>query len=360
MRGVGAGNYDRPYFARRATTEDIRQPHSIELQLLSELGLVGAALFALALAGLALGARRAIAAGRARRRRPHARRRVDRHPRRLAGAHQRGLDPPAARASPRSRSWPRSASCARPGAARARKRAGPRLRWLPALGVALFVTLAAVSLSRQALSEHFVSAARSALGAGSRHRACERPTGRCGSIRRRSGAYYAKAAALARFNEAGAAKAALREAARREPGDYVTWALLGDLAVRTGDFGRGAAPLRARPRAQPARSVAARARARPAKLRCQSPDLRDRDRSGILSACASLAWRGWPRSHRCCSRRPRSAQEDGVFIDPDSPSAKEYQHPARERAAPGRSGPGAERGDRAGRALVADSSAPGS
>src|SRR5215207_8679437 len=64
VRGVGAGNYDRPYFARRATTEDIRQPHSVELQLLSELGLVGAGLFALALAGIALGARRVIAAAR--------------------------------------------------------------------------------------------------------------------------------------------------------------------------------------------------------------------------------------------------------------------------------------------------------
>ena len=65
------------------------------------------------------------------------------------------------------------------------------------------------------------------------------------------GAYYAKAAALARFNEAGAAKAALREAARREPGDYVTWALLGDLAVRTGRHRRGASPLRRARRLNP-------------------------------------------------------------------------------------------------------------
>ena len=32
LRGVGAGNYDRTYFLERRTTEDIRQPHSIELQ----------------------------------------------------------------------------------------------------------------------------------------------------------------------------------------------------------------------------------------------------------------------------------------------------------------------------------------
>ena len=35
--GVGAGNYDRTYFLERRTTEDIRQPHSIELQTLGEL-----------------------------------------------------------------------------------------------------------------------------------------------------------------------------------------------------------------------------------------------------------------------------------------------------------------------------------
>ena len=64
VRGVGAGNYDRPYFAQRTTAEDIRQPHSIELQLLSELGLVGALLLASLLAGLALGAARLALAAR--------------------------------------------------------------------------------------------------------------------------------------------------------------------------------------------------------------------------------------------------------------------------------------------------------
>ena len=41
LRGEGAGNYDRVYFAERKTTEDIRQPHSLPLQTLAELGLVG-------------------------------------------------------------------------------------------------------------------------------------------------------------------------------------------------------------------------------------------------------------------------------------------------------------------------------
>jgi Flp pilus assembly protein TadD len=50
------------------------------------------------------------------------------------------------------------------------------------------------------------------------------------------GAYYVKAAALARFGEGDAARAVLREAAAKEPGEWVTWALLGDLAVRQGDI----------------------------------------------------------------------------------------------------------------------------
>ncbi|MDQ3678038.1 MAG: hypothetical protein M3401_14790, partial [Actinomycetota bacterium] len=47
-------------------------------------------------------------------------------------------------------------------------------------------------------------------------------------------AYYAKAAALARFGEGDAARAVLLDATRREPQNFVTWALLGDLSVRQG------------------------------------------------------------------------------------------------------------------------------
>ncbi len=47
VRGLGAGNYKLTYFRERRTTEDIRQPHSIELQVLAELGLVGMVALAL-------------------------------------------------------------------------------------------------------------------------------------------------------------------------------------------------------------------------------------------------------------------------------------------------------------------------
>ncbi len=54
--GVGAGNYPRSYYQQRATTEDIEQPHSVELQTLSELGLLGALLLACFIAGVGWGA----------------------------------------------------------------------------------------------------------------------------------------------------------------------------------------------------------------------------------------------------------------------------------------------------------------
>jgi len=41
-----------------------------------------------------------------------------------------------------------------------------------------------------------------------------------------------KAAALARFDEAAAAEATLVRALRREPGNFITWALLGDVSTR--------------------------------------------------------------------------------------------------------------------------------
>jgi UDP-GlcNAc:undecaprenyl-phosphate/decaprenyl-phosphate GlcNAc-1-phosphate transferase len=233
LHGVGAGNYDREYFAGRATDEDIRQPHSIGLQLLSELGLVGLALLLLALAGVALGAWRVIGAAR------------DAPGARTVAVACVGvlvawlvhtsvdwlhlLPGVTAIALVAAVCLVRGPDRATAGAARARR------SWIPVVGVALVIAFAALSLSRQALSGHFVSAARDAV-----------PVDPAAALREADralridpelmGAYYAKSAALARFDEPEAAKAALREAARREPRNFVTWALLGDLAVRTGDI----------------------------------------------------------------------------------------------------------------------------
>lgn len=49
-------------------------------------------------------------------------------------------------------------------------------------------------------------------------------------------AYYTKASALARFDAYAPARAALLEGILREPHNYVSWALLGDLTTRRGDI----------------------------------------------------------------------------------------------------------------------------
>ena len=60
LAGLGAGGYSMPYFQQRRTTEAVRQPHSIELQVLAELGLVGGALLLAWLAAVAWAIARAM------------------------------------------------------------------------------------------------------------------------------------------------------------------------------------------------------------------------------------------------------------------------------------------------------------
>jgi O-Antigen ligase len=55
IAGVGAGNYQPGYYLHRRTIEAIQQPHSLELQTLAELGLVGGLLLAVFLIAVALG-----------------------------------------------------------------------------------------------------------------------------------------------------------------------------------------------------------------------------------------------------------------------------------------------------------------
>jgi O-antigen ligase len=55
LRGVGAGNYQPGYYLHRRTTEAITQPHSLELQTLAELGIIGALLLLAFLGAVAAG-----------------------------------------------------------------------------------------------------------------------------------------------------------------------------------------------------------------------------------------------------------------------------------------------------------------
>jgi len=279
--GIGAGNYTRPYFLERATTEDIDQPHSLELQTMSELGLVGCVLLLAFVAGLALGVRRmrreartspaergllvaalgaslawftqtsgdwihllpgvtaialgaiaVLVAGRG-----------DRSP---APAHL-----PGGRASSPGRV---------PGRLGSRRVAA--LTGVAALALAL--VMAGASLSREGLGDLF--RARAERQVDTNPSAALADANRSLSIDADAvETYYVKAAALAHFDEAAAAQAALRAALRHEPENFVTWTLLGDIAVRQGEFGTARTDYstahRLNPRDPTLRSLAANPRA---------------------------------------------------------------------------------------------------
>jgi UDP-GlcNAc:undecaprenyl-phosphate GlcNAc-1-phosphate transferase len=239
--GVGAGNFARPYFQRRATTEDVDQPHSLELQVLSELGLAGTLLLGCFIAGVFWGAVRM-------------RRTARRSPLRL-GLMTAGLGVFTAWLVQASVDWmhllPGMTAIALAAAAVLvwpRSRPGPRPRPRPAspwparkqaaaaLGIsAVVIALIATgaSLSRQGLAQVYRSRAQREL---TRHPAAAlTDANRSLNIDADSTrTYYIKAAAQARFDLAGAAEATLLRALAREPDNFVTWALLGDVAVREG------------------------------------------------------------------------------------------------------------------------------
>jgi len=242
--GVGAGGYDRPYFAERTTMEDIRQPHSIELQALSETGLVGAGLLLAFLVGIALGARRAARTARS-----------DDLARATTVAAVGGLTAWLVHTSVdwmhllpgvtavalllgavllRDRDEPQSG---RTSPARSLSR-GRQVAVAGVLGMAL--VLAGASLSRQGLSELFQDRARSAL-AKDPARAIIEANRSLRLDREAVATYYVKAAAQARFGRGADAERTLLQAAAKEPSDFVTWALLGDLAVRRGRLARATA-----------------------------------------------------------------------------------------------------------------------
>ncbi len=225
--GVGAGNYDRPYFADRSTPEDVRQPHSIELQALSELGIAGAALVLLMVGGVAAGIGRCV------------------RPARAGGAARTSLVAGAGMTVAwlvhTSVDWmhllPGLTGMALVGLAvlvpsgKEIRRVRPHIAI--AIPLAVAVALAGISLTRQGLAEHFRRAAQADLAV--------RPADALENANRSLrldpeavGTYYVKAAAFARYAEVEAARATLREAAEKEPSDFVTWTLLGDLAVREG------------------------------------------------------------------------------------------------------------------------------
>lgn len=242
VAGIGAGNYDVRYFRQRTTPENVRQPHSIELQVLSETGLVGGLLL---LGAIVAGAFGLVATGR--------RARTSRSERTLAVAAAGGASAwifhtsvdwmhllPGVTAMAlcllavlmRGRTDAEAAEAAVPS----RRRAVP-LRIVGGLVVAAIFVLAGAALSRQGLAEHDRGQAATLLARdpAAALREANRSLKLDGDDVR---TYYVKAAALARFDRGDDARAVLGEALAKEPHDFVTWALLGDLATRQDELDR--------------------------------------------------------------------------------------------------------------------------
>ena len=91
--------------------------------------------------------------------------------------------------------------------------------------------IAGASLSRQGLAEHFLGRAQSDLMTNPA--AALKEADRSLSFDSDAvSTYYVKAAALARFDDAGGTQEVLDQALRHEPDNFVTWTLLGEVAAR--------------------------------------------------------------------------------------------------------------------------------
>ncbi|MGC1165514.1 MAG: O-antigen ligase family protein, partial [Solirubrobacterales bacterium] len=232
LNGIGAGNFDRTYFLERRTKEDVRQAHSIELQTLGDTGIVGALALGSFLVAVFAGFWRRAAAAR-------------RHGSEL------GLTVAAAGIfavwlAQTSVDWlhliPGVTGIALGAGAVLLSRAGPtagesRLWPLPPLGTAVVLILAVVAIvfiGRPTLADRLRSEAQDQVESQPA-KALESVDESLSLNSEAVQSYYIKAAALARLGAYRPSVDALTEAIRREPHNYVSWALLGDLATRRGD-----------------------------------------------------------------------------------------------------------------------------
>lgn len=233
LRGVGAGNFDVDYFADRRTNEDIRQPHSLPMQLLAELGVPGllallvfvgavlAGLLSTARLGRASPARRALAVGAGGAFSAWLMHTSVDWLHILPGVTGVALCAAATLLAPWSRG--RTKHALAPG----------RVQALALTAVA--VLAAAVLVGRLSLSEHYRLAARGKLTSD--------PVGALRLANRALAfegdsvpALYIRSAAYARLGVYAPAREALVRATALEPHNPLPWALLGDISVRHGDL----------------------------------------------------------------------------------------------------------------------------
>jgi UDP-GlcNAc:undecaprenyl-phosphate GlcNAc-1-phosphate transferase len=243
VAGIGAGNYPAEYFRLGRVAEPIQNPHSLELQVLSELGVIGAVLFALIVAGVFLAALQIRRAARAS---LNARSAavaavgvavawfVDTSGdwmHLIPGVTAVALAAIAVLCSESGDEQP--AVETEPGARR--RIVGVPVTLAGAGAVAFVLALAGASLLRSELTNIYVDRAQAELGTSPSHALsdADRAITLDGSD---LDAYYLKAAAFARFDRADEARATLLTATQEDPTNFTTWTLLGDLEVRLRNF----------------------------------------------------------------------------------------------------------------------------
>jgi O-Antigen ligase len=230
--GVGAGNYQPGYYLHRRTTEAIQQPHSLELQTLAELGLVGALLLAAFLGAIAIGMRRTARAARA-----------DSVARTVAVAAggtftgwliQTSVD--WLHLFPGLTAIALAAAVAllvRPGA-RSPALAG-RARVAAIAAAAAIAVAGALTIAPRVLSLHSRALAERALADGRPRVAIADATRALDYDSSSVPALVLRAAGFARLHDFVPTLADLTRAIAVEPHNWVPWALLGDLLTRRGD-----------------------------------------------------------------------------------------------------------------------------
>ena len=314
LRGVGAGNYQPDYYVNRRTTEDIQQPHSLELQTLAELGLVGAVLLAAFLA--------VVAAGFVRTARAAVRRQTARTVAVAAGGVFAGW------LIQTSADWlhllPGLTAIALAAAAALLVRPGRVVAASWGRRRIVTIVLAVVIACAGRPDDRAARAVAPGTRVGPA-RACRQAAAR-GDRRRHQGAGlrpgFGDGAQPARRRVRAASR--LRADARRPQAlDRARAAQLGDLGTAHGSSrpprrpGGGACGPAARRRAQPAQ------RGPPKRAETLKPLGVEWLRMGVARAIVALV----VITGASATARPVAAQEPGVFFDPGSPAGKEYAFP---------------------------------
>lgn len=230
LRGVGAGNYDTTYYRERENPQPAPNPHSLEVQVLGELGLIG-------FGGLLAFVGGTLAAVWRVRSRPAS----ERWAYMSAGAVfvawlvHTSFDWLHTIAGVTGVALVAGATLlARAAGGTVARGASIRDRWRPAVvGLVAVTALLAAGIGRLYASDWY--RARGGERLPQSPAAALRDAERSLDLNPESlEAHYLAAAAEARLARYPAARSTLLRAAEKEPSDYVPWVLLGDLALRAG------------------------------------------------------------------------------------------------------------------------------